>query len=133
MYVAAYIRVRSDTVQAFFDLPLEEQILEYRTDELEYFKSFGIEAPPLHHTASAIIERWSHTDRYAGIKLLVLIPVTIHIAYLLFIHWSDSFKAHAIYKKTSDPDKAFFAKIVIFSEIGNTQRTVLAKLKHQIY
>ncbi|KAH0571546.1 Cation-transporting ATPase [Spironucleus salmonicida] len=132
IYFCILYYVRSLTVSKFFQLPEDDQVLHYSSEEIDMAKQFNQVLDPIKLSPSNILFRWSHTDLYDGTKLLLLLPVAVHLIYLLFVHWSDSFRARAIFVQTNNPDLAHFAKLRIFTD-ETSSRIVLVKVKHQIY
>lgn len=70
---------------------------------------------------SNILYYWEDGNgMYNGLKLLLVIPVTIHLVYIISNYWWTQFKVHASYRYTKRPEDASHALILLKAKTGLT-------------
>lgn len=96
-------------------------MLNYTEYEIEDAKHYGYDLPPLNPTMSNILYYWEDGNgMYNGLKLLLVIPVTIHLAYIISNYWWTAFKVHASFCRTKLPNNASHALILLKKKTGMT-------------
>lgn len=73
---------------------------------------------------------------YQGCKLLLLVPVTLLLCYVLFNHWSMQFRAWASFRPTDSAEHAHFAKLDVVHKTGlvhEAHKVYLCKVYHYYY
>lgn len=68
--------------------------------------------------------------------MLLLVPVTLMLCYVLFDHWSMSFKAKMSFKPTNNVEHAHYAKLDVVHKTGlvhEAHKVYLCKVYHYYY
>ena len=140
MFVAYFVlmaKIKANVYNDFLQLPQEKQVLSYTADELEDAKLYNITLPPIQNTKEEVLARWDDGNEvYQGSKLLLLVPVTLLLCYVLFNHWSMSFRAWASFRPTDKVEHAHFAKLDVVHKTGlvhEAHKVYLCKVYHYYY
>ncbi|CAL6019613.1 Cation-transporting_ATPase [Hexamita inflata] len=137
LYVSYFVMMKQlgdKTYAAFLKEPEDMQVLKHFEYEIEDAQLYNYTLSPISTTKDNVLGRWSKGNgAYQGLKLTLLFPVTFHMCYILFKHWSAAFKAKVCYKKTKDPLKAHFVQLNVTHKTGlvhEANKVYLCKVHH---
>lgn len=113
-YVVSLQKVKSETYLQFYSQPTENQTIPIPQWMIDDAALYNETVDPIEINHQNILAYWTFGNGfYQGYKLIVLIPVTLHILYLLLGHWYAVFKAKFQFSRTNDKSIAAAALLKI--------------------